>query len=296
MSTMEIRALYASPMAVGESPLWHPEESALYWIDIPARMVHRHIPGSGLHTAWNLPSEPGCIARCLSGGLVVAMRSGISLLDTVSGALTQVVGATYDTTYIRFNDGRCDGAGRLWIGTMYEPRDRPGGSLYSLDRGRLHDKGMPVTVSNGLAFDAARQSLYHADTTAHVVRRYDFDMENGAVTNGRVFKQFSPDRKDGYGGRPDGAAVDREGAYWVAMFEGSRLLRIDPTGAILLEVPLPVKCPTMVAFGGADLKTLYVTTASQKRSAEELAALPLSGCVLALPVDVPGCVEPAYIP
>jgi sugar lactone lactonase YvrE len=115
------------------------------------------------------------------------------------------------------------------------------------------------------------------------------------VGNGRLFKQFSTDKSNNYGGRPDGAAVDSEGAYWCAMYEGGRLLRLAPTGEILQEISLPVRCPTMVAFGGNDLKTLYITTARHNRQTMELAEFPLSGYVLKMDVDVPGRIEPAYI-
>lgn len=296
MSTDAIQVLYDMPMQVGESPLWHQDEGALYWIDIPARTIHRHHPASSAHNAWQLPSEPGCIALSAKGGLIVAMRSGIALFDTTTGAITDVVDAPYDTTRMRFNDGRCDAAGRLWVGTMYEPRDQQLGSVFCLEKGKLYDKGIPATVSNGLAFGADGRTLYHADTTAHRISVYDFDCTTATISNGRSFAQFSTDKSSDYGGRPDGAAVDSEGAYWIAMFEGGRLLRFAPTGEVLREVVLPVHCPTMVAFGGFDLRTLYVTSARHNRSGAELLEYPYSGCVLALTVDVPGRTEPPYQP
>jgi sugar lactone lactonase YvrE len=224
------------------------------------------------------------------------MRSGLAMLDTGSGSLTPVAAAPYDTAKARFNDGRCDAAGRLWAGTMYEPRDQPLGSLFCVERGSTRDAGIPVTVSNGLAFSIDNRTMYHADTTAHTITAYDFDVVNGHIGVGRVFKQFSMDKSHNYGGRPDGAAVDSEDAYWCAMYEGGRILRLAPSGDVLHEIALPVRCPTMIAFGGPDLRTLYITSARHKRPAAELAQHPLSGCVLALRVDVPGRPEPAYIP
>ncbi|WP_414691330.1 SMP-30/gluconolactonase/LRE family protein [Noviherbaspirillum sp.] len=295
MSTSKIEVLFDTPMLLGECPVWHPEESALYWIDIVGTAVHRFVPGTGKHDSWALPSEPGCIARCASGGLIVAMRSGLSMLDTRNGGLHHVADAPYDSTRIRFNDGRCDAAGRLWTGTLYDPRDQPGGSLYCIERGTIRDAGKPVTVSNGVAFSIDNRTLYHTDTTAHRIMAYDFDLATGSVGNGRVFKQFSTDKSHNYGGRPDGAAVDSEDAYWCAMYEGGRLLRLAPSGEVLQEITLPVRCPTMIAFGGDDLRTLYITTVSNKRPADELAAHPLSGYVLSLRVDVPGRIETPYV-
>lgn len=295
MSTSDLQVLFDTPMLLGESPLWHPDEQALYWIDIAGRAVHRLQPATKAHTAWSLPSEPGCIARCVGGGLIVAMRSGVSILDTASGKLSPLVEAPYDQSRMRFNDGRCDAQGRLWVGTLYEPRDQPLGSLYCVERGAIREVGNPVTVSNGLAFSVDNRTLYHADTTAHCIRAYEFDPSTGHLGESRLFKQFLADKTANYGGRPDGAAVDTENAYWCAMYEGGRLLRLSVNGDVLDEVPLPVRCPTMIAFGGADLRTLYVTTARQNRSEQELKSCPLSGCVLSLRVDVPGRIEPAYL-
>jgi len=296
MSTSPIEPLFEQRMLLGESPLWHPDEAALYWIDIAGLAVHRFHPDSRAHQAWPLPSQPGCIARCADGGLIVAMRTGLARLDTDSGALQSIADAPYDPSQIRFNDGRCDAAGRLWVGTLCDRRDQPRGALYCVERGAIRHAGNPVTVSNGLAFSRDNRILFHADTTAHRIMAYDFDLASGTVGNGRLFRQFSTDRTAAYGGRPDGAAVDSENAYWCAMYEGARLLRIAPTGDILQEILLPVRCPTMVAFGGNDLRTLYITTARDNRSDAELQQYPLSGSILHLRVDVPGRHEASYIP
>jgi sugar lactone lactonase YvrE len=283
------------PMQVGECPLWHPAQQALYWVDIPGFKVHRLHPASQQHQFWNMPSEPAAIAHGAGGGLVVAMRSGFARLDTGSGELSHIAPAPYDTALVRFNDGRCDAAGRFWVGTMYEPRDQQLAQMFCLERGQLRcvwQGGM--TVSNGLAFSPDNRTLYHADTTSHTLRSYDFDVASGQVGQPRLLRQFSTDRQHAYGGRPDGAAVDSEGAYWCAMFEGGRLLRLAPDGALLQEISLPLRCPTMLAFGGEDLRTLYITSAGN-RPAAELAHYPLSGQLLALRVAVAGLAEHSYL-
>jgi sugar lactone lactonase YvrE len=294
-SINHLQTVFATPMQLGESPLWHPKESVLYWIDIGGRAVHRLDPSTDRHHQWAMPSEPGCIAWCASGGLIVALRSGLFLLDTETGLISWFADAPYDVTKVRFNDGRCDAAGRLWVGSIYEPRDRAGATLYSVERGKIRDHARPVTVSNGVAFSSDNRTVYHADTTTHKIMAYDFDVEAGNIQASRSFKQFSTDKSSNYGGRPDGAAVDSENAYWCAMYEGGRVLRLAPSGEILQEVPLPLRCPTMIAFGGPDLRTLYITSARQNRPESELAQYPLSGCILALRVDVPGRPENAYL-
>jgi sugar lactone lactonase YvrE len=294
MSADKISPALDVPMKLGESPLWHPDEQALYWIDIPGQAVHRLHPESGAHRMWPMPAEPGCIARCAGGGLIVALRPGLFFMDTESGELTLIAGAPYDTATMRFNDGHVDAAGRLWVGTLYEPRDQVIAPLYYVERGRITDSGRRATVSNGVAFSPDGKTLYHADTTSHRIFACDFDLAAGKVGNERLFQAFSTDRTRNYGGRPDGAAVDSEGAYWCAMIEGGRILRFSPAGELLREIQLPARCPTMVAFGGPDLRTLYITTGRHNRPEAELAQYPLSGCVLSVRVDVPGREEPAY--
>jgi sugar lactone lactonase YvrE len=283
-------------MQLGECPIWHYEEAALYWIDIEACMLHRLKPATGVHRQWPLPSQPGCIAFHIDGGLVVAMRSGIALLDTNDGTLMPLVDAPYNPSTTRFNDGRCDAAGRLWVGTIYEPRDQPNAALYCFERGELRDSGKRSTVSNGVAFSADNDTMYHSDTTSHRIRRYAFDLSIGTLGEDQVLKQFSTDKNADYGGRPDGGAVDSEGAYWCAMYEGSRLLRLSPKGEILREIALPVRCPTMMAFGDDDLRTLYITSVSKGRAEQELADHPLSGQLLRIRVDVAGIRENFYRP
>ena len=293
----QIETAFDAVMQVGECPLWHPQEAALYWVDIDGCAVHRLDPGNGEHRQWRMASEPSALAHSANGGLIVALRSGIVHLNTQDGSLNDIAGAPYDTASTRFNDGRTDGAGRFWIGTLYEPRDLQAAQMYCLERGELRlvwSGGM--TVSNGLAFSPDQRTQYHADTTTHRIDRRDFDVASGSVSAPQLFHQFSTDKKaPDYGGSPDGAAVDSAGNYWCAMFEGARLLQFAPDGALLREVALPVRCPTMVAFGGDDLRTLYITSASHKRSAAELAQHPLSGRLLSLRVDIAGRAEPAYV-
>jgi sugar lactone lactonase YvrE len=153
-----------------------------------------------------------------------------------------------------------------------------------------------MTNSNGLAWSPDGATMFHADTTSHRIDRYDFDAASGSVANGRTLLTFPSDKSaPGYGGRPDGAAVDSEGNYWVAMFEGGRLLKLSPQGELLREIPLPLRCPTALAFGGSDLRTLYVTSASHGRSPAEREQYPLTGKVLAIRVDVAGRVQPDYL-
>lgn len=298
MSQDSFSVFHDAPMLVGECPLWHGAEQTLYWVDIDAFTIHAQHASSGAHRAWRMDAEPSALALHAGGGIVVALRSGFVHLDTGSGAVTTIAAAPFDTSKARFNDGKVDAAGRFWAGTIYEPRNAPAAQMFCLEHGKVRlawSGGM--TNSNGLGFSPDGAAMYHADTTAHRIDRYRFDLARGEAQDAQVFQQFSSDKKAaGYGGRPDGAAVDSEGAYWCAMFEGGRLLRFAPDGALLREVMLPLRCPTMIAFGGDDLRTLYVTSASHGRSAAELEQCPLSGKLLSMRVEVAGRPEPMYQP
>ncbi|CDG81940.1 SMP-30/gluconolactonase/LRE family protein [Janthinobacterium agaricidamnosum] len=296
MTINEIKVVSDSAMQVGESPLWLAKEAALYWVDIDGKAVHRLDTKNGKHQQWTMPSEPSALARHSGGGLVVALRSGFARLDTATGNLTPLTDAPYDTATTRFNDGKVDPAGRFWVGTIYEPRSQPAAEMFVLEKGKIRKAWSGgMTVSNGLGFSPDGTSLYHADTTTHRIDRYDFNPASGALGPAASFQRFSTDKANHYGGRPDGAAVDSQGNYWCAMFEGGRVLQIAPNGDILNEIALPLRCPTMVAFGGPDLRTLYITSASHNRSAEEKAQYPLTGRVLSVRVDVAGREEPPYI-
>jgi len=292
MTTAAFDALPVDPSLLGESPFWHPDEAALYWCDVVGRSIHRWRPDDARHDRWPYPTEPGCIAPLVGGGLLAAMRDGLWRIDTASGARELLCAPPYDPAVERFNDGKADPTGRFWAGTIFEPRTSPSAALYRFDGARCDRMAGDVTNSNGLAWSPDGRTMFWSDTRAHVVRAFDFDAARGAMGNGRVFARFAApaagESTAAYGGRPDGAATDREGAYWVAMFEGQRLLRLGVDGRVLEEHALPVRCPTMPCFGGRDLRTLYVTTARANRGATELAAQPWAGRVLCRRVDVPG--------
>lgn len=279
------------PSQLGESPFWHPQERRLYWIDIPGRALNRFDPQTQQHDQWPLASEPGSCAPLLGGGLLIAMRDGLWRFDPATGTRQAVAPPPYDATKQRFNDGKADPQGRFWVGTIDDQR-APAAALYRYARGRIDRMAEGITTSNGLGFSPDGRTLFWSDTKGHTIYAFDFDGNEGALSGRRVFRAFAP-RADGapleaYGGRPDGAAVDSEGAYWVAMYEGQRLLRLSAGGQTLAEMALPVRCPTMPCFGGDDLKTLYLTTARDKRPADELAKQPWAGCVLSMRVEVAG--------
>nr|WP_233151670.1 SMP-30/gluconolactonase/LRE family protein [Pelomonas sp. KK5] len=298
MTKDQIELAGPTPATLGESPLWSAAEQCLYYVDIAEKQVQRLDPANGALKHWQLDSEPSSIALTQHEGvLAVAQRNGLWRLDTRTGAHTQVAAAPFDSGKQRFNDGKPDAQGRYWIGTIDDAR-APAAELFRYVSGTgFSAMAGGITNSNGLVWSPDQRTMYWSDTKAHEVYKLPFDGANGTIGERELFASF-PQRAAGqsldeYGGRPDGAAVDVEGFYWVAMFEGQRLLRLAPDGRIDREVRLPVRCPTMPAFGGPDLKTLFITTAREKRPPEELAAQPWAGCVLKLTVDAPGL--PAHV-
>lgn len=266
------------------------DEQSLYWVDINAPSLNRFDPHSGRNIAWPMLEAIGCFSLREEGGFVAALRSGIWFVapdGTLNGKVTD---APYDPVYHRFNDGRADAQGRFWAGSMNEKRDASTAHLYRLDPDlTLVPMISGITISNGLAWSPDSLTMYHADTPTRTITAWDFDPMTGDVANRRVFARFP-----GVTERPDGAAVDCEGCYWSAFYNGGKIVRISPHGEVLAAFPLPAMCPTMCAFGDSDLKTLYVTTARQRREAEELARLPQSGGIFAMRVDVPGMAEPKF--
>ena len=287
-----VRVAVAVAALLGESPVWHPHEQVLYYVDVHGRKLQRFDPKSGDLRHWEFETEVASLAPRMDGTLLLAMRDGLWHFDPSSGERTRVAEPDYDPGTERFNDGKADPQGRFWVGTISEPRDTPLASLSCFANGELTKKIEGITVGNGLAWSPSGRTMHWSDTKAHTVYAADFDPPSGALSRRRVFASFPVKQAgqslDTYGGRPDGAAMDAEGCYWVAMFEGQRVVCLSPEGDIVREVRLPVRCPTMPCFGGPDLKTLYITTSREGRPAVELIEQPYAGCVLAIEVDVPG--------
>lgn len=277
---------------LGECPRWDDIGQFLYWVDILAPAIHRFDPLTGQQNMISMPEDIGCLSLADDGGFIAGMRSGIWRLNAAGQQIEMLAANPEMQTSSRFNDGRCDKQGRFWAGTIDEPKQGGHAHLYRYDDRGLVDMGGGLLTSNGLAFSPDQRWLYHADTPNFTIYRYAYDAVLGTLGSREVWVRLIPTAEDR--GRPDGAAVDSEGYYWSALYEGGRVVRISPDGNIVEEFQLPVRCPTMCAFGGRDLRTLYVTSTSSGRSAEELQRFPQSGGVFAMRVEVPGLPEPRF--
>jgi sugar lactone lactonase YvrE len=276
--------------SLGECPLWSTAERVLYWVDINAPALNRFDPATGENRVMPMPASIGCAALREGGGFVVALRNGIWLADAGGNLERSVAPPPYEPGHHRFNDGRCDPQGRFVVGTMNENRDADDAALYRLGAdGTLTRLVGRITISNGLAWSPDGRTMYHSDTPARIVRAYDYAAGPGLPSNGRTFAQF-PGETD----RPDGGVCDSAGNYWSAFYRGGKIVKLSPQGRMLDEYPVPAMCPTMCAFGGDDLRTLFVTTARQMRDDAELARLPQSGGIFSMRVDVPGLPETRF--
>jgi len=276
---------------LGEVPRWHQTEQALYWIDALKPAIHRLDPATGALESWTPPEKLGSFAPSAGGGLIIAGRNGFALYDPRNGTFERIADPENKAEENILNDGRCDSRGRFWAGSMTKTMQRASGKLYRVDKGSLEACDDKIWVSNGVAWSPDDRTMYFADSHVHTIFAYDYDLATGALGKRRVFADTS-DRA----GVPDGASTDVEGFLWSAHFDGACLVRYAPDGRVDRTVAMPVSRPTAVAFGGPDLRTMYVTTARFRLAADKLAAEPHAGGLLALDVGVKGLPEPMYQP
>ena len=290
--------LHQQPYELGESPFWHPQDLHLYWVDIPGKKILRAKANGEALQVWEMPSEPGCIAPMQGGGLVIALRHGVFTARQWGGDLQHLVTLPYDTGTVRANDGKCDAQGRFWVGTIDETKAHDAAALFCIDarHGAVQVKTMAegALTGNGMGWSLDGRSAFWADTPRHLVHGWDYEPASNTLSAHRTHLEFEAKPSGwvpgdpSYQGRPDGAAVDSQGRYWLAMFEGARICCFSPEGQLLASYATPAQCPTMPCFGGDDLQTLFITTARHGRKDDELARYPDSGCVFSMRVDVPG--------
>jgi len=272
-----------------ECPTWDSATQSLLWTDIIEQQIHRFYPESNTHSVLSFAEEVGCFALRDKGGFILAMRTGIFLADEQGNIQSRVCENPNNPLLARFNDGGVDQDGRFYAGTYWGPKTFNAALLLRIDLDlKPHVIQCDIQGANGLAFSPDKQWMYSADTPNHVLYRTPMH-EAGRLGQREILKTFALGN-----GRPDGAAVDVEGCYWTALFDGYRIARLSPTGEILEEHALPVRCPTMVCFGGADMKTLYITTTRENMDPSELAKRPLSGALFVMRTKVAGMIKPNF--
>lgn len=292
MAKSSARVVSTGRDKVGESPVWDPHAQALVWVDIEGRHIRRLDWASGQQQTWDTPERVGCIALADGGLVVAAMEGGIyavRLLAPPAVALTLLATIRHPQPNMRFNDGRCDASGRFWISTMCMDMAlaAPVGAWFCLDeRGLSSPHCDGLITPNGLAFSPDNTTMYFSDSHPSVQKIWacEFDLTHGRVGARRVFLDMTE-----LPGRPDGAAVDSEGCYWICGNDAGRVLRVDPRGTVVSSVSVPVAKPSMCAFGGLQLDTLLVTSICPPGDSAGLC-----GSVFAIDVGVRGRPEPRF--
>ncbi|MGE0803487.1 MAG: SMP-30/gluconolactonase/LRE family protein [Lautropia sp.] len=287
-----VECLHDSKDELGECPVWNDRDQSLYWVDCIGARLSSITPADGRVRSWKLPEFPGSFAFRDDAGLVMALRRGLALVSLGDGtaACTRLDADGFDPDVQRFNDGACDRRGRFWAGTFDRRLAEPIGSLYRLSRdhsARRMDTG--IMMSNGIAWSPDDRTMYYTDSRPGRIYAYDFDPDDGAIGNRRVFLDYAGSRS-----RPDGCAIDSAGGLWVAEVDGSRAARYTPQGRLDRVIELPVTRPSSLAFGGSDLSTLFITTLRHGVPEDALHAQPLAGAVLTANPGVSGLPQPRF--
>jgi sugar lactone lactonase YvrE len=292
MHNLEVRHVLDVKAELGEAPLWSVEQQALYWLDIERKTFNRFDPATGHNEHWPVPSIPGCFNFRDGGGAILACNTGYFDFDFATSTFSKIADAPFDPAEFRFNDGKADRQGRLWAGSLafaFKVDGPPAGTFYRYDRGVATAGISQVMVPNGTAFSPDGTIMYRSDWRpgGRVVLKYDYDPSTGTPSNERQFTAMP----EGFG-IPDGATVDSEGFYWAAIPFGDkgRVARFSPTGVLDFAIDMPVLGPTMVAFGGKDLSTLFVTSC-RLESHMGLPVSLLGGDIFAIETDATGIAE-----
>jgi sugar lactone lactonase YvrE len=279
----ELKPIGTGTAILGECPTWWPKTGELRWVDIRAREVRSLSLARRQLRKWPVPGLVAGISVTDQGRMLVALETELCLLDEETASIEPLAKVADTRPGMRFNEVRCDARGRIWLGWMNDATRGPEGCLFRVDGSAFTPVIGNVAVPNSLAWSPDYSLMYFADGREPVIWCFDFDLETGAIANRRVFATLPEGR-----GIPDGAAVDADGFLWSANYGGWAVTRYTPAGSVDRVIDLPVSQPTSCGFGGDDLGVLFVTSASQRLSADQLSEQPLAGELFAMRVPVTG--------
>jgi sugar lactone lactonase YvrE len=285
LDPLQVELIVDAQATLGEGPCWDHRSGLLYSVDIKGQRVHILNPQTLEDRTIQLDQMVGAVVPRQSGGVVLALQHGLFLLDLETEQLTLVNTPEKQLQDNRFNDGKCDPAGRFWAGTTSHLEEKPVGSLYCLEADHTVRKMIDgVTVSNGLAWSPDGRTMYYIDSPTKRVVAYDYDIDTGAISGQRTIITIPEG-----GGFPDGMTIDVEGMLWIAQWDGWQVSRWNPhTGEMLTAIPIPVAQVSSCTFGGPNLDELYITTARVRQSDEALAKQPHAGGIFRVKPGVAG--------
>lgn len=265
---------------LGEGPCWDPTWSRIWWFDIEGMAIFWTAPDGSSHGRFDLPARASVAAPASDGSLLIASEAGLLGLDRETGAIGRVLVKPEWEADFRSNDGKPDMAGALWWSSMDRHGGKRPGTIYRFRDGRNTAAIEGVHIANSMAFSADNRTMYLSDSKLRTIFAFELS-ETGEPVSRREFAVLTD-------GEPDGAAIDNEGHLWVAVWDGWRLERYAPDGSVKRVIELPVQRPTSCIFGGKDLSSLYITTATVDLTERELSRQPLAGSLLCLHPDVRG--------
>ncbi|NQU44916.1 SMP-30/gluconolactonase/LRE family protein [bacterium] len=280
---VEATPILDAKASLAEGPVWDGKRHLLWWVNIPEGEVHAFDPGARTDKVIRLHEPIGVVVLRAGGGLVAGLKSGFAFVDSETGERTPILDPEPDRPDDRFNDGKCDPAGRFWAGTITGKKGEA--SLYCLDPDlSVRKMAEAITISNGLDWSPDNRVFYYVDTPTQQVVAYDYDIGTGAISNKRVAVEIPKEE-----GSPDGMSIDREGMLWIAMWDGWQVARFDPKiGKKIESIKMPVARPSSCCFGGPDLNHLYITSARAGFKEADLEKQPLAGGIFRADLNVPG--------
>jgi len=276
---------------LGEGAIWNYKTSELYWIDIEKKTLNIYNPKTKINNSINMPSRIGTVVPLNEEEVLSALEDGVYKTNLNTGASKLFVDMKEALVDSRLNDGKCDPSGRFWVGSMHLEQIEGRAKLYSVNNeGELNMKIDSVTISNGIVWTADKTKMYYIDTPTSEIKVYDFDNATGKISNGKVAVKIAEDL-----GFPDGMTIDENDMLWVGMWNGNAVIQFNPiTGKVIQKIEVPAHNITSCAFGGPDLKTLYITSARVDMTDEELQQYPLSGSVFKVTPGVKGVKSSFY--
>lgn len=276
---------------LGEGAFWNHRTSELYWVDIIRKQLHVYSPATRKNTTYPTPSMIGTVVPQTDSTAVVALQDGIYILNHNSDQLDRISDIESDLPGNRFNDGKCDPNGNLWVGSLHLAESEPAASLYKVEPDGTTTKMLEnITISNGIVWTKDASTMYYIDTPTATIRAFDFDLESSTISNERVAVEVP--QSVGY---PDGMAIDEEDKLWVGLWNGNAVGRFDPlTGKLMSKIEVPAHNVTSCAFGGENLDVLYITTARKDMSPEEMEKYPQAGSVFVARPGVRGVKSPFF--
>lgn len=283
--TSELQVRVPINALVGEGPIWDDQKNVLWWVDIFSSELYAFDPVSDVNQKWDVGQHVGTVVPWQDDKVVVAVANGMGSFDLKSQEFVPFNDPESNLPGNRFNDGKCDPAGRLWAGTMAYENPTDQGSLYVLDTDYKVTRVLGgIGISNGIVWSHDHTVMYYIDSVTRTVRAWDYSADTAEIANERTILKVEP----GFG-LPDGMAIDEEGMLWVAFYGGSRVCRVHArSGEILETIELPVSAITACAFGGSDLDTLFITSAAQDLSPEERAGRPADGNLFSITTGFKG--------